>query len=47
MNPSFDLVLKSERCIEAQQTIIFSCKAWHQDREFESESKKRNSCHKI
>ncbi len=38
MNPSFVLVLKSERCMDID---IFSCKTWHQDREFESESARK------
>ncbi len=42
MNPTFVLVLKSERCIDISKTDnIFSCKAWHQDLEFESESTRK------
>ncbi len=41
MNPSFVLVLKSERRIDKQNRLIFSCKAWHQDREIESESARK------
>ncbi len=34
MNPSFVLVLKSERCIDISKTDHYlSCKALHQDRE--------------
>ncbi len=52
MNPSFILVLKSERCIDISKTDNFyflvkrKLSSFHfQDRE--SESKKSNSCHKI
>jgi len=38
MNQTFVLVLKSKKCIEAKQALIFSCKTWHQEYKFEVKS---------